>query len=159
MGNSVCARFESDGVVCPPKRLKGVFTTAAVDNIDQNPSSVTAQGAFHGSGSSSDAPGEEREVLSIENQPLKTKCLARPPDSYTAVRPVILPRSEPAVPHLQGSFVRICSGMEEAFSLEYKWLQNIGDELNTQTSHFLIEKISWLEACCYLYFKRRQLQL
>ena len=165
MGNSVCARFESEGVVCPPKRLKGVFTTAAVDNIDQNPSSETAQGAFHGTGislfqhPSSDAPGEEREVLSIENQPLKTKRLARPPDSYTAVRPVILPRSEPAVPHLQGSFVRICLGMEEAFSLEYKWLQNVGDELNTQTSHFLIKKISWVEVRCYLYFKRRQLQL
>jgi len=63
MGNSVCARFESEGVVCPPKLLKGVFTTAAVDNIDHNPSCVTAQGAFHGTGISlfqhptSDAPG------------------------------------------------------------------------------------------------------
>ena len=43
MGNRVCARFESEGVVCPPKLRKGVFTTAAVDNIDHNPSSVTAQ--------------------------------------------------------------------------------------------------------------------
>ena len=87
MGNSVCARFESEGVVCPPKLLKGVFTTAAVDNIDHNPSSVTAQGAFHGTGISlfqhptSDAPGEEREVVSNDNQPSKTKRLARLPDS------------------------------------------------------------------------------
>ena len=52
MGNSVCARFESEArVVCPPNLLKGVFTTTAVDNIDHNwPSSVTAQGAFHGTG-------------------------------------------------------------------------------------------------------------
>ncbi|CAH3023090.1 unnamed protein product [Porites evermanni] len=49
-GNSVCARFESEGVVCPPKLNKGVFTTAAMDNIDHNPSSTTAQGAFHGTG-------------------------------------------------------------------------------------------------------------
>ena len=75
MGNSVCAHFESEGVVCPPKLLK-VFTTAAVDNIDHNPSSVTAQGAFHGTGISlfqhptSVAPGEEREVVSIGNQRL-----------------------------------------------------------------------------------------
>ena len=33
MGNSVCTRFESEGVVCPPKLLKGGFTTAAVDNM------------------------------------------------------------------------------------------------------------------------------
>ena len=39
-------------------------------------------------------PGEEQEVMSIENQPSKTKCVAQLPDSYTAVRPVILPKSE-----------------------------------------------------------------
>ena len=50
-----------------------------MDNIDDNPSSVTAQGAFQGTGvslfqhSTPDASGEEREVMSIKNQPLKTK--------------------------------------------------------------------------------------
>ena len=122
MGNSVCAHFESEGVICPPKLLKGVFTTAAVDNIDHSQSSVTAQGAFHGTGISlfqhptSYAPGEEREMVSIDNQPLKTNRLARLPDSYTAVRPVILPKNEPDVPPLQGPFVRICPGVKEAFS-------------------------------------------
>ena len=148
MGNSVCARFESEGVVCPPKLLKGVFTTAAVDNIDQNPSSVTAQGAFHGTGISlfqlptSDAPGEEREVVSIDNQPSKTKCLARLPDSYTAVRPVILPKNEPDVPPLQGPFVRFCPGMKEAFSLEYKWVEHVRDELHREISQNILQ-ISW----------------
>ena len=67
MGNSVCARFESEGFVCQTKLLKGVFTTAAVDNIDHSPSSVTAQGAFDGTGISlfqhptSDVPGEDSE--------------------------------------------------------------------------------------------------
>ena len=128
--------------------LKGVFTAAAVDNIDQNPSLVTAQGASHETGislfqhPSSDAPGDEREVLSVENLPSKTKRLARLPDSYTAVRPVILPMSEPAVPPLQGSFVRICPGMEEALSLEYKSLQNVGDELNREISQNILQ-ISW----------------
>jgi len=65
MGNKVCARYESEGVVCPPKLKKRVFTTAAVDNIDHNPSSSTAQGAFHGTGislckhSSADTRGEK----------------------------------------------------------------------------------------------------
>ena len=42
MGNNVCALYESEEVVCPPKLNKKVFTTAAVDNIDHNPSSSTA---------------------------------------------------------------------------------------------------------------------
>ena len=144
----VCARSESERDVCPPKLLKGVFTTASVDNIDHNPSSVTAQGAFHGTGISlfqhptSDAPGEEREVVSIDNQPSKTKRLARLPDSYTAVRPVILPKNEPDVSPLQGPFVRICPGMKEAYSSEYKWLEHVRDELNREISQNVLQ-ISW----------------
>lgn len=46
--NSVCEMYHSDGVVCPPKMCKGLFTTAAVDNIDHNPSSTTAKTSFHG---------------------------------------------------------------------------------------------------------------
>ena len=30
MGNKVCARYESEGVLCPPELKKNVFTTAAV---------------------------------------------------------------------------------------------------------------------------------
>ena len=86
LGNSVCSRFESEGVVCPPKLNKGVFTTAAMDNIDHNPSSTTAQGAFHGTGislfqhPSDDAPGEARDVVSIDNQPSKRKGLSQLPN-------------------------------------------------------------------------------
>ena len=43
MANGVCARFEAEQVVCPPKLRSGLFTTSAVDNIDHNPSSSTAQ--------------------------------------------------------------------------------------------------------------------
>ena len=66
MGNKACARYESEGVVCPPK-LKNVFTTAAVDNIDHNPSSTTAQGAFHGTGISLfQHPSEKMQLVKIE---------------------------------------------------------------------------------------------
>ena len=34
IGNSVCRRFEEDGVLCPIKLRKGLFTTSAIDNID-----------------------------------------------------------------------------------------------------------------------------
>jgi len=48
MGNSVCQQFRREHVVCPPKMRGEVFTTAAVDNIDHNPSATTSKDSFHG---------------------------------------------------------------------------------------------------------------
>ena len=42
LGNGVCRRFEEEKVVCPTNLRKGLFTIAAIDNIDHNPSSTTA---------------------------------------------------------------------------------------------------------------------
>ena len=50
MGNHVCQRFHVEQVVCPPMLKGGVFTTAAVDNLDHNPSATTANDSFHGTG-------------------------------------------------------------------------------------------------------------
>ncbi len=50
MGNSLCAQYERENVVCPPNLRHGLFTTAAVDNIDHNPSATSAVGSFHGTG-------------------------------------------------------------------------------------------------------------
>ena len=47
MGNKVCQQFHHEQAVCPPKLRGNVFTTAAVDNIDHNPSSTTAKKSFH----------------------------------------------------------------------------------------------------------------
>ena len=46
--NAICEQFKADRVVCPPKLRKNIFTTAAYDNIDHNPSSTTAKEAFYG---------------------------------------------------------------------------------------------------------------
>ena len=48
MGNDVCEQFHRDHVVCPPKLQHQFFTSAAVDNLDHNPTSTTSQDAFHG---------------------------------------------------------------------------------------------------------------
>ena len=50
MGNSMCQRFHMKQVVCPPIMRGTVFTTAAVDNINHNPSATTAKDSFHGTG-------------------------------------------------------------------------------------------------------------
>ena len=50
IGNHVCNYYQQKEVVCPPNLREGLFTTAAIDNIDHNPSSTTATDALHGTG-------------------------------------------------------------------------------------------------------------
>ena len=45
IGNTAIEVFEKEGAVCPLRR--DLFTTAATDNLDVNPSSATAMSAFH----------------------------------------------------------------------------------------------------------------
>ena len=50
LGNKSCHHYEMEKVVCPLQLRSGLFTTAAVDNIDHNPSSTSAHDSFHGTG-------------------------------------------------------------------------------------------------------------
>ena len=43
----LCKKYQEKGIVCPPLR-KGLFTTAAIDNLDHNPSSSLSIECFHG---------------------------------------------------------------------------------------------------------------
>ena len=61
--NCVIERYDKDGVVCPSKLHEGVFTTAALDNIDHNPSSTSAHDSFHGTAIQPKKIREDREVL------------------------------------------------------------------------------------------------
>ena len=49
-GNKVLEHYRANNVVCPPSLKFGFFTTAAVDNIDHDPSSKTSEDSFHGTG-------------------------------------------------------------------------------------------------------------
>lgn len=50
LGNEVCCRYTDESAVCPSNLRLHLFTTAAVDNIDHNPTSTTAHDSFHGTG-------------------------------------------------------------------------------------------------------------
>ena len=94
LGNSVCMKFESDGVVCPTKLLSNVFTTFAVDNTDENPSSHSTKEPWHGTIISSTQHLQPKtdemghfvqladKVASMVLQPL--------PKEHTAVHPLVL---------------------------------------------------------------------
>ena len=53
LGNSICAQFEEDGIVCPVSLRFNIFSTFAVDNNGHNPSSRTATNSWHGTAISS----------------------------------------------------------------------------------------------------------
>ncbi|KAG0720104.1 hypothetical protein GWK47_049141 [Chionoecetes opilio] len=101
MGNRVCEQYHRDEVVCPPNLREGLFTTAVVDNIDHNPSSTTSTDSFHGTGislfqhPSLQNNGTDRREHSVLEQPSTTTTLSELPESYTCVRPLVLPRKDP----------------------------------------------------------------
>ena len=48
LSKNLCSLYHTEKAVCPPKLKCSLFTTAAVDNIDHNPSSTSSHDAFHG---------------------------------------------------------------------------------------------------------------
>ena len=94
IGNHVCNYYQQNEVVCPPNMHEGLFTTAAIDNIDRNPSSTSATDALHGTGISlfqqprgygGGRESREHHVLALKSA---TKNLSELPQSYTNVRPL-----------------------------------------------------------------------
>ena len=49
MGEALVERYLEEGIIFPSVLRMGLLTTAAIDNIDQNPSSTTVKSSFYGS--------------------------------------------------------------------------------------------------------------
>ena len=47
LGKNSYSLYHTEKAVCPPKLKCSLFTTAAVDNTDHNPSSTSSHDAFH----------------------------------------------------------------------------------------------------------------
>ncbi len=88
LAGAVCEQFEQQGLVCPPGLRRGLFTVGALDNIDYNPSAMTAQGSFHGTAISifqfptASNRGVLRVPLAIEP---RQSCKCFLPDNYSNV--------------------------------------------------------------------------
>ena len=110
LGNSVCELFQKEGIVCPPKLKKDVFTTACVDNIDHKPSSRTSKDSFHGTVISvtqhrrSSTAGIDRDTIVVNNVQSKNKTLLQFPDAYTEIYPTVLKKGDIYVPKIGQSF-------------------------------------------------------
>lgn len=67
LGNAVWRCYQENGVVCSPNFRAQLCTTAAVNNVDHKPSSMSANDSLHGTGISlfqqvlGDVPGIAKE--------------------------------------------------------------------------------------------------
>ena len=89
IASRVYDHFKEIGTVCPPQLKRGIFTTAACDNIDHNPSSQTSAESFHRTGISL-IQHPDKDFLWIDNTISLSNistCRAIPPlpDYYTNV--------------------------------------------------------------------------
>ena len=135
LGDKICYHYEQEKALCPPELKGGLFTSAAVDNIDHNPSSTTSRDSFHGTGISlfqhpdENCSGIQRVVIANQDNlhPRKSNL----PESYTSVPPVVLQRDYPPVPKLQGSNSGYCELIPQAMQREYKVQLNKISEKST----------------------------
>jgi len=139
IANGVCQRFRVENVVCPPKMRNGLFTTAAVDNIDHNPSSGTAKESFHGTGISlmqhptHECAGSDRGVLVINPSTTAAKSITPLPEKYTNVQPAAISVTTFTAPPVNGpvkpsDFQMSTKTKEE----EYEWLKAVLTALDEQ---------------------------
>ena len=153
LANSVTAQFQEDGVVCPPKLRKDVFTTAGIDNIDHNPSSTTASDSFHGTAISlvqhptATNKGTERGINVISGTAQEVKDISQLPLAFYNVPPAVLRANDPIVPEPPSGYIRLEDGMMTPADVreeeeEFQWLRN-AKELASKATLEKTDFISW----------------
>ena len=132
VGNCVSQQFEDNNVVCPPYLQHGIFATFAVDNIDHNPSSVTACDSFHGTAISLVQHPEDKNTNNIRQKEIKmgySKTIKPLPQLYVQVMPIT--KTCVGSPHqkLEKTMTFDDSVVLHANQTEHLWLEHISTAL------------------------------
>ena len=151
ISTALCEQFSNDGVVCPPKLRSSLFTTAAVDNIDYNPSSATAKDSFHGTGisiiqhPSHTLQGHCRGGLLLKQKSTSCSVSTLPP-WYTDVPPASIASKEFKVPMVDGfAMPTTFQTLATAQEAEVEWLQTLMAALLKQQ----LDKTDWISWSAY----------
>ncbi|KAL9972875.1 hypothetical protein ACROYT_G019259 [Oculina patagonica] len=149
IANSVTTRYEREAVVCPSKLRNGLFTTAAVDNIDHNPSSTTSKDSFHGTAISlaqhptSEERGNERNIDTFDpSQCSSSKKVAQLPSCYCDVPPVTVSSTELCAPKITGRIKSHPITSDRGKEEEKDWLENINELLSREECN-QHDTVSW----------------
>ena len=146
MGNTVCKMYKLENVVCLPTIRGNLFTTAAVDNVDHNPSSTTAKHSCHGASISllQHKTSQDDGVVcnSISMEGLSTsKSVHNLPHYYTDVTPVSTGVKGSPVP-AEASVSLQRNDYETHKEEEDRWLRNV-HEILLDTEIEVPKNISW----------------
>ena len=131
--NAICEQFKVDRVFCPPKLRKNIFTTAAYDNIDHNPSSTTAKEAFHGTGISVfqhpdyNNLGAEWEKIPCNNSLSEER--DELPGEYTTLFPACFLKKDILVPEINVWNPKDSTFTAEIMKLEMEWLNQVVENI------------------------------
>lgn len=134
--------------MCPLNLCLGLFTTAAVDNIDHNPSSTTAKDSFHGTGislfqhSSADNPGTARERINISDSSDKT-IIKELPSTYTDIAPVEALTYKLQLPPTTSQLKSGETNFRPAIVDEYSWLDQASTLVTGQETVDKNIPVSW----------------
>ena len=88
LSNIVYAQLDRDGLVCPTKLKRYVFTARAVDNIDRNPNARNAMNSFHWTAISmvqfptQEKPGTDMQPILINHDFINKNALNLLPAEY-----------------------------------------------------------------------------
>lgn len=143
LATKVCEIYMKDNCVCPPHLKLGMFTTAAVDNIDHNPRSNTANYSFHGTGISLiqhyNQPNIDgyQQVIHLEKTDFSNKSKPSLPKNYFEISS--LPKVDGELPL---SSINWDSNISPKTPLEYvkNWLQGNSKLINEESSN---DFLSW----------------
>ena len=149
MGSSVCKQFHREQVVCPPRLRGSVFTTAAVDNIDHNPSSTTSKESFHGTGISLlqhptfDGEGVDRNIVLVgESYDVSCKSVDNLPHFYTDVPPVTESVKNLSIPATTITSLNR-DNHDRQIKQEYSWLDYTKEVLISSKNDSPMINVSW----------------
>ena len=95
----LCFQYASRGIVCPPTLKMGLFTVAAIDNIDHDSSSSTSQNSFHGISISVFQYPEKDDIMpkfEMDSTLAENDVSMKLPESYTSIQPTKDAKPEPS---------------------------------------------------------------
>ena len=173
MGDAAVNKYVEDQIVCPPGLNSGLFTTTAMDNIDNNPTATTATTSFHMTSISvfQHPTHKTIKVKNVEQSHLEEKRL-REFLNYQIPSPISLLHFSRRRTYLllKSRNDTNTTQLKSQLKLEYEWLeqvsvtQEIDGAVNvTWLAHYASKKTSLhlrsvLQPCC-LFFEIKHTQL
>ena len=138
LGTSVCEQFRREGIVCPAKLPNGLYTVAAYDNLDYNPSSSTSHDSFHGTRVSlflyrSNMEGGEKRDIPLLFETAKNKSIVLPME-FTEIEPLLMRNDTLLIP--SSSPIELDKNSKDLWSLisqNEDWILNLRMTIDTNT--------------------------